>query len=121
MAALGDGRASGEQYTWAPVLPGMLPRPVKLLFVCRSVPAIASDSRAHPSPLLRCHTPCLQGAALTPAQLAERESLVPPPLQRLLRLLGLGGLAGMGPLVAVAPGLASLVRGLPLGLLGGGS
>ncbi|KAL4421380.1 hypothetical protein ABPG75_010671 [Micractinium tetrahymenae] len=57
--------------------------------------------------LLLRHYLC-QGVALTPAQLAERESLVAPPLQRLLRLLGLAGLAGARPQVALAPRLASL-------------
>ena len=52
----------------------------------------------------------MQGKALTPAEAAQRESLVPPPLQRLLRPLGLGGGSTGGPLVAVAPCLASLVR-----------
>ena len=56
----------------------------------------------------------VQGEALTPAQLAAQESLMPPPLQRLLRCLRLGG--GYGPLVAVAPRLASVVRPLPLQL-----
>ena len=56
----------------------------------------------------------LQGDALWPAQLAAQESLVAPPVQRLLRRLGLGwlpaggGLAGVQ--VTVAPKLSSLVR-----------
>lgn len=73
-------------------------------------------SRLHSAP---CAHP-RQGAALTPGQLAGRESLVPPPLLRLLRLLGLGGAAGSAPNVAVAPRLASLVSGAPSCLRGGG-
>lgn len=51
-------------------------------------------------------TACWQGQALTPEQVAAQESLVPPPLRRLGRRLGLKG----SPEVAVAPRLASLVR-----------
>lgn len=51
--------------------------------------------------------PLLQGTALTPDQAASRESLVPPPVRRLLRRLGLGGAAEVE--VAVAPRLAGLV------------
>lgn len=51
----------------------------------------------------------MKGEALTPEQLAARESLVPPPLLRLLRRLGLGRPGGgVGVEVAVAPRWASL-------------
>lgn len=56
-----------------------------------------------------------QGDALQPGQLAAEESLVAPPVQRLLRRLGLGWLPGAGGLagvqVAVAPKLSTLVGG----------
>ena len=56
----------------------------------------------------------LQGEALQPAQLAAQESLVAPPVQRLLRRLGLGWLPAAGGLagvqVTVATKLSSLVR-----------
>ncbi|EFN54602.1 hypothetical protein CHLNCDRAFT_135084 [Chlorella variabilis] len=65
---------------------------------------IASLNQARLGLLLRHYL--RTGEALTPGQMAAEESLVPPPLQLLLRRLGLG--FGGVPLVAVAPRLATL-------------
>ena len=72
--------------------------------VCFLTPSFSS-SLTPPSPPTRTHH--AQGSIATPEEVAARESLLAPPLLRVLEALRL---VALRPRVLLAPGLASLVR-----------